>query len=119
MAQPFYTEFANATCTGNFASLSLKEACAIYGIFESLTEQLIAYSNQPRFGDAGLALLEDMSEDLGRQMRGLVAHIKSTAPMDRFERDARVKTLIRDAMLDTDDPNELASIATDFGRDRH
>lgn len=98
--------------TQSGSALSLRESCSLYEVFGSLIEQLIAYSNQPRFDDGGLAVLEDMSESLARQMRDLVEHIKTTAPMDRIERELKAKTLIRDAMLDTDDISEIAAVAT-------
>lgn len=102
---------AGAAPANPFAGFEMKESCALYEVFSNLTEQLIAFSNQPRFEDAGLGLLEDMSENLARQMREVAAHIKALRPVDRNERELRAKTLIHDAMLDTDDLSELAAVA--------
>ncbi|TQI72899.1 hypothetical protein FHT98_0619 [Bosea sp. AK1] len=100
-----------ATAPSEFTGFELAESCALYEVFESLTEQLIAFSNQPRFGDAGLGLLEDISEDFAKRSRLLAAHIKATRPADRTERGLRAKVILRDAMLDTDDLSEIAAIA--------
>lgn len=102
---------AGAAAANPFAGFELAESCALYEVFESLTEQLIAFSNQPRFGDAGLGLLEDISEDFARRSRLLAAYIKAARPADRSERGQRAKIILRDAMLDTDDLSEIAAIA--------
>ena len=94
-----------------FAKLELQESCALYGVFDSLSEQLIAYQNQPRFKGAAFELLEEMSETLCRQMRELVAHIKMTKASSKIEREIRAKILITDSMLDTDDISEIAAVA--------
>ncbi len=96
---------------GRFVGFDLMESCALYEVFHSLTEQLIAYSNQPRFEEKALGLLEDLSEAFARQMREVAAHIKAMKPADKTEREIRAKTLIRDAMLDTDNISEIAAIA--------
>lgn len=111
MAVLSYTEITTAKPTGNIEALSLRDACALYEVFGSLTEQLLAYSNQPRFDDVGLTLLEEMSEGLARQRREMVEMIKAARPTDKIGREMRAKTLICDAMLDTDDISEIAAVA--------
>lgn len=111
MASVAYSEIVPEGWTGNIAALSLRDACGLYEVFGSLTEQLIAYSNQPRFDEGGLAMLEEMSEALARQMREVVERLKSIRPADRIELELRAKVLVRDALLDTDDMSEIAAVA--------
>lgn len=119
MALPVYTEFANPTPTGNFSDLSLSEACGLYEVFSNLSQQITAFANQPRFEGEAASLLDGLAEDADRKMQAMVGVIRSKTPADRIERDLKVKVLLRDAMLDTDDPAELASIASELASERH
>ena len=59
--------------------------------------------------DALTAHIADDNADAG-QMRELATHLKAMKPSGEAEREIRAKTLIIDAMLDTDSISELAAV---------
>lgn len=91
--------------------LEMRELCGLYEVFSILSEQVMAFANQPRFEVESSSLLEDLAVELDGKMRAVVAVIKATKPACPIVREIRAKTLIVDAVKGFDNISEIAAVA--------